>query len=43
VPRRPRLVIDRDYVLAAAGLLAEEHPAAAVRMVARLDEAVADQ
>jgi hypothetical protein len=24
-------------------LLAEEHPAAAVRMVARLDEAVADQ
>jgi uncharacterized protein (TIGR01319 family) len=43
VPRRPRLVIDRDYVLAAAGLLAEEHPAAAVRMVARLDDAVADQ
>jgi len=43
VPRRPRLVIDRDYVLAAAGLLAEEHPAAALRMVGRLDEGVADQ
>jgi len=43
VPRRPRLVIDRHYVLAAAGLLAEEHPAAALRMVGRLDEGVADQ
>jgi uncharacterized protein (TIGR01319 family) len=36
VPRRPRLVVDRDYVLAAAGLLAEEHPSAASRMLAKL-------
>jgi uncharacterized protein (TIGR01319 family) len=36
LPRHPRLVIDRDYVLAAAGLLAKEHPAAASRMLARL-------
>jgi uncharacterized protein (TIGR01319 family) len=43
VPRAPRLVIDRDYVLAAAGLAAPPPPPAAVRMVARLDEAVADQ
>jgi uncharacterized protein (TIGR01319 family) len=42
VPRRPRLVVDRDYVLAAAGLLAEEHPAAAGRLVSRLDEAVSE-
>ncbi|MGH3448598.1 MAG: glutamate mutase L, partial [Nocardioidaceae bacterium] len=26
VPRDPRVVVDRDYVLAAAGLLAQEHP-----------------
>lgn len=29
VPRAPRVVIDRDYRLAPAGLLAREHPAAA--------------
>ena len=33
LPRRPRLVVDGDYVLAAAGLLAERHPAAAYRLV----------
>ncbi|HEY7043764.1 MAG TPA: glutamate mutase L [Nocardioidaceae bacterium] len=29
VPRSPRVVVDLDYVLAAAGLLASEHPTAA--------------
>jgi hypothetical protein len=29
VPEHPRVVVDTDYVLAAAGLLAERHPAAA--------------
>jgi uncharacterized protein (TIGR01319 family) len=29
VPRAPRVVVDTDYVLAAAGLLASEHPLAA--------------
>ena len=29
LPRAPRTAVDRDYVLAAAGLLAEEHPDAA--------------
>ncbi len=36
MPREPRLVVDRDYVLAAAGLLAEEHPDAAYALVSRL-------
>ena len=36
VPRRPRLVVDSDYVLAAAGLLAEPHPRAAYRLVSAL-------
>ena len=36
LPRRPRVVVDHDYVLAAAGLLAEEHPEAAYRLVQRL-------
>ncbi len=36
VPRDPRLVIDDDYVLAAAGLLTDEHPAAAYRLLSRL-------
>ena len=36
VPRSPRVAIDRDYVLAAAGLLAGEHPAAAYRLLSRL-------
>ncbi len=33
VPRAPRLAVDSDYVLAAAGLLAEEHPAAAAALL----------
>jgi uncharacterized protein (TIGR01319 family) len=36
LPRAPVVVVDRDYVLAAAGLLAEEHPLAAHRLVGRL-------
>ena len=38
VPRRPRMVIDHDYVLAAAGLLAGPHPRAAYRLVRTLLE-----
>ena len=33
VPERPRLVVDRSYVLAAAGLLSEDHPGAAARLL----------
>ena len=36
LPRDPVVVVDRDCVLAAAGLLAEEHPVAAHRLVGRL-------
>ncbi len=36
VPRRPRVVIDTDYVLAAAGLLAAQHPRAAYLLLERL-------
>jgi uncharacterized protein (TIGR01319 family) len=36
LPRRARLVVDTDYVLAAAGLLADRHPVAAYRLVRRL-------
>ena len=36
LPRAPRLVVDRDYVLAAAGLLAAEHPYAAHRLACTL-------
>ncbi len=36
VPRAPRVVIDRDYVLAAAGLLMRDHPLAAHRLVTSL-------
>jgi len=36
LPERARVVVDRDYVLAAAGLLAPEHPEAAYRLVSRL-------
>jgi uncharacterized protein (TIGR01319 family) len=32
LPERARLVVDRDYVLAAAGLLAAEHPDAGYRL-----------
>jgi uncharacterized protein (TIGR01319 family) len=36
LPRSPRIVVDHDYVLAAAGLLAGRHPQAAYRLVTRL-------
>jgi hypothetical protein len=36
VPRRPRVVVDRDYVLAAAGLLARDHARAAYSLLMRL-------
>lgn len=36
LPRTPRVVVDRDYVLAAAGLLAGEHPEAAYALVQTL-------
>ncbi len=36
LPRAPRTVVDHDYVLAAAGLLAATHPEAAYRLVCRL-------
>lgn len=41
VPRAPRLVVDYDYVLAAAGLLAVEHPRAAYRLLEPLRRAEA--
>ena len=36
LPERARVVVDTDYVLAAAGLLASEHPDAAYRLVTSL-------
>jgi uncharacterized protein (TIGR01319 family) len=36
VPREPRLVVDRDYRLAPAGLLLAEHPAAAYGLLTEL-------
>ena len=36
LPRSPRIVVDSDYVLAAAGLLATDHPRAAHALLARL-------
>ncbi|MGI8434001.1 MAG: glutamate mutase L [Nocardioidaceae bacterium] len=36
VPRNPRAVVDSDYVLAAAGLLVAEYPAAAYTLLSRL-------
>jgi len=36
LPREPRVVVDGDYVLAAAGLLADAHPLAAHALLARL-------
>ena len=35
VPERARTVVDSQYVLAAAGLLAEQHPEAAGMLVGR--------
>jgi uncharacterized protein (TIGR01319 family) len=36
LPRAPRVVVDHDYVLAAAGLLADAHPVAAHALLRRL-------
>jgi uncharacterized protein (TIGR01319 family) len=36
LPRAPKVVVDHDYVLAAAGLLVADHPEAAHRLVQRL-------
>lgn len=36
LPRHPRVVVDTDYVLAAVGLLAAEHPEAAHRLAGTL-------
>jgi uncharacterized protein (TIGR01319 family) len=36
LPREPRVVVDREYVLAAAGLLRAEHPVAALALVRRM-------
>ncbi len=36
LPRAPRVVVDHDYVLAAAGLLAQDHPVAAHRLLGGL-------
>jgi hypothetical protein len=41
LPERARVVVDTDYVLAAAGLLAEPHPEAAYRLAMRLVDGVA--
>jgi uncharacterized protein (TIGR01319 family) len=40
LPRAPRVVVDHDYVLAAAGLLAQEHPVAAHRLLGGLTAVV---
>jgi hypothetical protein len=36
VPQHPRTLVDTDYVLAPAGLLAARHPEAAHRLLGRL-------
>jgi hypothetical protein len=36
VPQHPRTLVDTDYVLAPAGLLAARHPEAAYRLLGRL-------
>jgi uncharacterized protein (TIGR01319 family) len=36
LPRAPRVVVDREYVLAAAGLLRSEHPDAAAALAGRI-------
>ncbi|WP_246210286.1 glutamate mutase L [Nocardioides piscis] len=38
LPRAPRIVVDHDYVLAAAGLLAADHPETAHRLLTGLRE-----
>jgi uncharacterized protein (TIGR01319 family) len=39
VPRAPAVVVDSEYVLAAAGLLAQQHPTAAYSLLMRLRDA----
>jgi hypothetical protein len=39
LPTAPTVVVDRDYVLAPAGLLAQAHPHAAQALLARLQSA----
>ena len=41
LPRAPRVTVDRDYVLAPAGPLAAEHPAAAYALLRSLRGPVA--
>ena len=41
LPEHPRVVVDRDYVLAAGGLLAAEHPGAAYSLLQTLLSSVA--
>ena len=41
LPEHPRVVVDRDYVLAAGGLLAAEHPGAAYSLLQTLLPSVA--
>ncbi|MET0997901.1 MAG: glutamate mutase L, partial [Marmoricola sp.] len=36
LPEHPRVVVDRDYVLAAVGLLSESHPDAAAALARSL-------
>ena len=43
LPRSAATVLDRDYVLAPAGLLATEHPAAAAALLQRLAATVSSQ
>ncbi len=38
LPRRAEVTVDTDYVLAAVGLLAAEHPEAARRLAGRLTD-----
>ncbi|GGG50853.1 hypothetical protein GCM10010964_42680 [Caldovatus sediminis] len=42
VPEAPRLLVDRDYVLFAVGLLAPHHPGAAAALAARSLEGTSD-
>jgi len=41
LPRSPRVVVDTEYVLAAVGLLAAEHPESAYRLALTLDRPLA--
>ena len=42
LPEHPRLVVDRDYVLAAVGLLSERRPRAAAALARSLSRCVED-